>query len=602
MKRLNWMVGGVFAAWFSACSCGPTIVKVTGPTLPTHADGMTPAAITATITSGGSPVARGTMTLTTTAGDWTPIPDPTMPPPPGQSSSPTLVNGTASASLYSVTAGTMAITAVWTDPSSGSSVSGTGTVVFGSTASPTIATITFVSAVPASIGLKGSGNETSKVTFLCKDNQGNPVPAGASVTFSLPSPNNLGATISPMTANTDSAGTAYTNLTASTVAGTIVVTASAGASVTGQSNPITIVGGLPSYENFTFTCDSPSMAGLDPAFAQVSQNCTTKVSDRNSNKLNGVQITFHSEAGSVDPFATTDATGTAVMNFGAGNPNPKLVAASTADFDPLQCLLPTSFAPDFLNCPFHWTPPLAEPTFTSPTGVVANPRQGVVTLIAFTTGAEACYGQVVNGACMCGTSPCPVCAANANTACFTDLPEPFLDENDNGTWDPGEYFDDTNNNGTWDPANGQWDAQIEIWRSFRVVWASGPVFGPKYSEILNAAGQALNGLPPIGPCGSAPVKFRFIDLNGNAPAAALAGSTDSISSTASGAAAVTGPVGGIATANMMGWGYYSATINATNCGTPASPPTVSSVTFSFAGSVAPGGAQNTYTMTLNGSY
>jgi hypothetical protein len=51
-----------------------------------------------------------------------------------------------------------------------------------------------------------------------------------------------------------------------------------------------------------------------------------------------------------------------------------------------------------------------------------------------------------------------------------DLPEPFIDINDNGEWDPDEEFRDANSDGLWTPANGEWDAATEIWSSTTVLW------------------------------------------------------------------------------------------------------------------------------------
>jgi hypothetical protein len=303
----------------------------------------------------------------------------------------------------------------------------------------------------------------------------------------------------------------------------------------------------------------------------------------------------------MDQFVTTDATGSATSVFTVNGAAPQIVAPSTTDYLPLQCLSVTSVGPDFDNCLFRWLPPVSEPAFTkaTPNG---NPRAGIVTLIASTTGEEGCGGVITKGGCMCGASPCPVCSDTSKNNCFVDLPEPFIDENDNGNWDPGERFIDTNQNGKWDGPNGMWDAQIVIWKSFRVVWAGSPIFGSGYSEVL-MGGKVLAALPALAPCSTAPpVTFRFIDLNGNPPAAAAFGSSDSVTATSTGNANATVPVGDAQTANMMGFGYYSTQIYNTNCATPPGPPVPSTVSFIFRGTTTPGGTQDTYSLQLNGNY
>jgi hypothetical protein len=70
-----------------------------------------------------------------------------------------------------------------------------------------------------------------------------------------------------------------------------------------------------------------------------------------------------------------------------------------------------------------------------------------VGIIAYTDGAEAfsdADGNAVFGGAAVGDT-------------FTDLPEPYVDENENGVYDIGEFFVDTNTNGLRDAANSAWD-------------------------------------------------------------------------------------------------------------------------------------------------
>lgn len=70
-----------------------------------------------------------------------------------------------------------------------------------------------------------------------------------------------------------------------------------------------------------------------------------------------------------------------------------------------------------------------------------------VGIIAFTDGAEA-FSDANGNAVFEG-------AAVGDT--FTDLSEPFVDENENGVYDTGEFFVDTNNNNSRDTGNSAWD-------------------------------------------------------------------------------------------------------------------------------------------------
>jgi hypothetical protein len=57
---------------------------------------------------------------------------------------------------------------------------------------------------------------------------------------------------------------------------------------------------------------------------------------------------------------------------------------------------------------------------------------------------------------------------------FEDLTEPFVDNNDNGTWDAKERYVDANGNGKWDGKNGKFDATTLIWVQERILWTGMP--------------------------------------------------------------------------------------------------------------------------------
>jgi hypothetical protein len=122
------------------------------------------------------------------------------------------------------------------------------------------------------------------------------------------------------------------------------------------------------------------------------------------------------------------------------------------DVDPFPAVAQFPFARD------------AEPRYT-PTGasasVVRNPRDGLVTIIAYVAGEEFFDDNNANGTYDVGER-------------FIDQGEPFVDANDNNQWDPSEVFIDTDNNGTYTPPNGKWDVNATIWTEARLLYTGTP--------------------------------------------------------------------------------------------------------------------------------
>jgi hypothetical protein len=86
-----------------------------------------------------------------------------------------------------------------------------------------------------------------------------------------------------------------------------------------------------------------------------------------------------------------------------------------------------------------------------------NPRDGLVSIIAATTGEEEFTDQNANGLYDFGEP-------------YIDLGEPFVDVNDNGVHEPDEQFLDANNNFSYDGPNGVWDSDTLIWTEARMLW------------------------------------------------------------------------------------------------------------------------------------
>ncbi|MEZ4465460.1 MAG: hypothetical protein R3F43_13545 [bacterium] len=113
-----------------------------------------------------------------------------------------------------------------------------------------------------------------------------------------------------------------------------------------------------------------------------------------------------------------------------------------------------------------------------------NPRDGLVRMVAVARGEED-FADVDGDKIF-----------DPNAGDFLepgmDLPEPFIDANDNGTWDEGEEYRDANNNNVWDDVNDRWDTSTEIWDSTTVLWT-----GDLFSCWSPFTGEYL-GLPDCG--------------------------------------------------------------------------------------------------------
>jgi hypothetical protein len=100
--------------------------------------------------------------------------------------------------------------------------------------------------------------------------------------------------------------------------------------------------------------------------------------------------------------------------------------------------------------------------------VIHNPRDGVLTIVAYTQGEEGYTDTNSNGTYDPGEF-------------FFDLAEPFVDANDSNTMagdgrDDGEsYIDaDWGTDGQWDMPNGVWDSDTLIWTSTHILLTGTP--------------------------------------------------------------------------------------------------------------------------------
>ncbi len=335
------------------------------------------------------------------------------------------------------------------------------------------------------MGAKTSGwNEFSPVMVQALDDQGMPYPDGLAVrfehrtfggsTFGPPlAATNLGACTAaagcvaydgvvssgPDPAVIDTTGLASAPLFAGTVAGTLVVRATATAS--GVTRTVTlpsvaVVGAKASLSNFSVMCaprNVPALAEHDCSVSWVDApfTCAALVKDRFNNLLGiPTQVIFASEAAAVGQVTWTPPYDPTIL------PNDQTVDLGTATqiFETLGAGLPFDVDPQpgeqFVS---HALDGCGVRTH--------NPRDGVVTIIAIADGEEGFFDANGNGQYDAGEP-------------FVDQGEPFIDQDDNGQWDPGEWFLDVDGGYAYTPPNGLWDAQTKIWTQTVVVYTGWP--------------------------------------------------------------------------------------------------------------------------------
>ncbi len=362
---------------------------------------------------------------------------------------------------------------------------------------PAPATLEFVDQTPAQPRL----GEITTVRFRAIDNRGNPQ-AGTTVTFRLQS-EVPGVTLSPTEAVTNTGdGIASTQLTATGRVASVVVVATAD-DKTAVSPAVSFAGSSANAEQLTFQCGAFSgeasgglhaIGAFDESrylIAGVKVNCTAHVADRNGDGIVGAQVSFVTEAGTVGPssVSTTNVIGNAEILYKTSYPLPEETQPGTFNWTTNNDATHTGdfLAPLWMQ-PFYWTEnpirdfgipinpqePRPEPRRSDPLrpGRVNNPRDNLVAMIAVTTGEEGYDDNNNNGKFDAGEP-------------FIDLTEPFVDNNDNGTWDVNERFVDTNGNGRWDGKNGQFDASTLIWVQERLLWTGWPHPTDRTESALN---------------------------------------------------------------------------------------------------------------------
>ncbi len=264
---------------------------------------------------------------------------------------------------------------------------------------PVAGSIELTSIANQTIALAGTGSasglpETTSVTFTVKDALGNPV-QGEAVSFAL---NNVagGVNLSNTNIISDNNGQVSTTVQSGTVATNVRVTATldSNTAITIASDPISIATGPPDQNSMTLKSNVYSPRAWDVDGAEVI--ITAHAADRFNNPItDGTLISFTTELGAIQPSCST-VGGSCSVTWISQNPRSN--------------------------------------TFDIASNVLGD---GISTILATIEGEESFVDADSNGVYSTGDS-------------FTDLPEAFMDVNDNGTYDPGEFFVDINSNGSYD--------------------------------------------------------------------------------------------------------------------------------------------------------
>jgi hypothetical protein len=304
------------------------------------------------------------------------------------------VNGVATTTYQASTAtGTDTITA----SISGSNVTATLTI------NPLSASaITFVSATPVNIGLKGMGGvgilETSKVTFRVLDVAGQPK-ANQQVDFVLNTTVG-GLALTAISGSSGADGTVSTTVQAGTIATPVRVTATLRGitpTIATQSDQLVVSTGVPAQDGFSIAIETlnPECFNIDGIIDRV----TARLSDHFHNPVpDGTAVSFTTSGGSIQPSCTTIG-GACSVNWTSQDPRP------------------------------------------------IAPSSGRAVILAYAVGEEAFIDLNGNGVADAGE--------------FIDTTEAFRDDNENGVREVAETFIDFNSNGLFNGPDGQFNGVLQ---------------------------------------------------------------------------------------------------------------------------------------------
>jgi hypothetical protein len=218
------------------------------------------------------------------------------------------------------------------DTADGLQASVTGTAATASLSlgltAPTVSSISFVSAVPQEIYLKGSGlTENANITFQLRDANGAGVPNQTVVLEPTTLAGGVlidGGSVA-VTKQTDSEGKVLVRINAGTVPTPVRVKATlAGSQISTVSSSLAIAVGLPSQSNFSLSQKTHNIEGYN--IDGIANTYTIIASDRLGNPVPAATaINFVTEGGQIEAIrqtALSNGLSSATANFQSASPRP----------------------------------------------------------------------------------------------------------------------------------------------------------------------------------------------------------------------------------------------------------------------------------------
>lgn len=373
------------------------------------------------------------------------------------------VNGKASATYTALSAvGTDTITAT---------IAGSSKTINLTVNPLNAASISYLSASPTNIALKGMGGagnqETSRVTFKVVDTSG-AVKANQPVTFAL-STEVGGISLTSTSGSTSSDGTVSTIVQSGNIAMPVRVVASTtvnGVTISTQSDQLVISTGIPAQDGFSISISnmSPESWNIDGVTTAV----TARLSDHFHNPVpDGTAVYFTTSGGSIQPSCLT-VGGACSVNWTSQNPRP---------------IMPSSL--------------LGLPS----TGAL---KDGRAVILAYAVGEEAFLDINGNGVADLGE--------------FTDTSEAFRDDNEDDVRQTStETFIDYNNSGTFNNPDGSYNGILQGVAytgaaKLKHVYSNSPlVMATSAASITNSCGDTV----AVGLGSSTNCTITVSDQNGN---------------------------------------------------------------------------------------
>lgn len=353
--------------------------------------------------------------------------------------------------------------------------------------------IEFLDASPSSLGLKGSHQagaaETGQLTFVVRSETGDPVAAGISVRFSAVSAAG-GFEVSPdpaQSVQTDSNG----EVTVTVRSGSVPTVAGVRAELVDDPSifaigQIPIHSGVVTQNRFAMAVETINVQAGN--HLGISVPVTIRAADRFGNWLEGLDVTFTSELGDIDPSCTTQ-NGTCTVTWTSQAVQPMSFDENRAS----RSCIPDgeAFAQGVL----------------SPTACFQHDRYGRTTITAMALGEESFIDQNGNNLFDVGEIWQPL------TEAFNDWNETGIYENEPGYSEPYSEFDGDGSFSDKGTAfrgvgcsaaafdDGHCDNLTEVRRSALIVLSTDQVQGwvvDKDTTYTGWADSANTMLPPQG--------------------------------------------------------------------------------------------------------